>query len=227
MSRQTYREVVDAVRAITVDPEGTVFKDSVLLQMVDLAQRKVHMSLAVTGGGSGLFLTSSTTDLDTVATTQLYIDWTTTDPLPDDLIIPLKLWEKMVGATDDTFSEMLQVSRLSPGTQTETLGEWTWENAQIRFTGATVARTVRLEYIKLLPKVTDLSDDLPIPAEGDAMVYFTAHLCALARGSLEQAAAVKAEADYALYLLSNLNQKSAQEGATRRLPYSSIVPTWG
>jgi hypothetical protein len=75
--------------------------------------------------------------------------------------------------------------------------------------------------------VADLAVVLPIPAMAEAMIYHTAHLCAIARGSLEQAAVIKAEADFALALLSNLNQKSAQEGATRRLPYSSSPTTGG
>lgn len=210
-----------------LDADAAVFKDSIMLPLVELAQRRVHMALAVTGGSTGQFLTAAATDIPITAVTQLTLDWTSSTPLPDDFIVPLKLWEKPTGSTDDNYTEMTKVERQAQRSQDDRLIEWWWENAQIQFIGATTARTIRLEYMKLVPAVTDLSATLPIPAEADCLVFFTAYLAALGRGSLEQANAVKVEADFALAVLSNLNQKSAQESATRRLPYSAYPTTGG
>lgn len=226
-ARQTYRDVVDDARAFLIDPSGTVFKDSVLVAIVNLAQRRVHMSLASVGAGQGFFLTNTATDIPITAVTQTTLDWTSASPLPNDLIVPLKLWEKPTGSTDDNYVEMTKVERLAQRTQDDRLIEWWWENNQIQFIGSTAARTIRMEYNMMLPKVSDLSVALPIPAEADALVFYTAYFCALGRGSLEQASAVKAEADYSLYLLANLSHKSAQESATRRLPYSAWPTTGG
>lgn len=222
MARQTYRNVVDNVRALLIDPDGTLFKDDAILGFINLAERKTFCRLAM----SDYELTNTFVDLNFNSANITALDWTTTPALPDDLIVPQKMWEGDLGATDENLQVMNYDERLDWRSQDIRLLEWTWQGGQLRMIGSTTTRRVRIEYARYPAKVSNLASSLTLPASADALTFGVAYYAAMSRGSLEQAAAVKQDWIDAILDLVNVSVKAHQEVGSRRKSYSAN-PTIG
>lgn len=72
--------------------------------------------------------------------------------LPDDLILPLNMWERNSANPQGTYGPMNQSTQpLASSMQTTVLGEWEWRTDSIWLHGATEPRDVRLRYIATFP----------------------------------------------------------------------------
>lgn len=77
-----------------------------------------------------------------------------TPTLPADLLMPLQMWERPTGSTQD-FNPVDNVSVLPAVGQVEALRYFTWNQDQINFCGAVQSVDIRLRYkSKILPTVT-------------------------------------------------------------------------
>lgn len=104
--------------------------------------------------------------------------------LPQDLVVPLKLWERPSG-TNQVFAEMAPANDgLSSRTKTTNLGQWEWRGDSIYLIGATQNVDVRLRYSRYLADITPQgSSPIPILRSAKALAYFVASEFATARGS--------------------------------------------
>jgi hypothetical protein len=105
--------------------------------------------------------------------------------LPTDLLVPLKVWERANGSTDD-FSEMVDLTRhggLPSREQGMTLGCWEWRADGIWFLGSTQDTQIRLRYLKAYPDCTDATSPVLVRNAQEALAYGTAALAGWARGS--------------------------------------------
>ena len=146
------------------------------------------------------------------------ISMTSTPPLPDDFVLPLKLREKQVGSND--FFENHDIWRettlpdMPPGTY---LRFYTFEAGQINLLGATVPLSLQIQYQKFFPLLADEQDALPIPYSADPIAHFTALQVALARGVSEEfRARVSAMGEATLDELTSIYVKSEQLQTRRR-----------
>src|SRR5260370_36052377 len=104
-------QITSLVRSQLNDAQGNLFTDTVLLPYGNSAYRKLQRALSNAGGGGfiqddALLVVTAVTQTDT--SLQVAITDATAPPnqLPTDLLVPLKIWERRNGSTDD-FLEMV------------------------------------------------------------------------------------------------------------------------
>src|SRR6185437_1440647 len=96
--------------------------------------------------------------------------------LPSDLLVPLKLWERAAGSSDD-FLEMWDLTDhggLPSQPQGAGLQFWEWRADGLYFLGATQDRQIRLRYQKAYPDLVDATSPVLIRNAQEAIAYFTA-----------------------------------------------------
>jgi hypothetical protein len=223
----TAEQILSLVRSLLNDSAGNLFTDAVLLPYVNSAYRKTQRALSA--AGQETFLTDdillvvpAIAAVDPSA--QVFINDCTAPPnqLPTDLLVPLGVWERPNGSSDD-FTLMTDVTArggLPSIEQGETLGIWEWRQDGLWFVGATEDTQIRLRYQKTFPDFTDGTSTVLIRNAQEAIAYAAAAMAALSRGSPLAEDWDKAAAD-ALEDLIATTVRRDQRGARRRLPFSS------
>jgi hypothetical protein len=223
----TAGQITALVRSLLNDAQGNLFTDAVLLPYVNSAYRKMQRALG--NAGAGGFLTENATLVVTAVTApdpslQVSITDATAPPnqLPTDLLVPLKLWERQNGSTDD-FAEMVDLTQhggLPSRVQDVTLGVWEWRADGIYFLGATQDTQIRLRYLKAYPDLTDATSAVLVRNAQEAIAYAAAALAAWSRGSPLAEKWDEAASD-ALEDLVSAAVRREQQSARRRRPFSS------
>ena len=168
-----------------------------------------------------LLVVPAVTEVDPSA--QVMINDATAPPnqLPTDLLVPLDLWERANGSSDD-FVEMVDLSLrggLPSMEQGLALQYWEWRQDGLCFCGATQDTQIRLRYQKSYPDLTDGTSVVLVRNAQEAIAYTGAAMAALARGS-PFAERWDGVADDALEDLITTSVRRDQRGARRRRPYS-------
>src|SRR5260370_2822855 len=111
---KTAGQITSLVRALLSDAQGSLSPDTVLLPYANSAYRKTQRALGNAGGGGFiqddvLLVVPAVSQIDT--SLQVSITDATAPPnqLPTDLLVPVKIWERSNGSTQD-FVEMVDVS---------------------------------------------------------------------------------------------------------------------
>lgn len=139
--------------------------------------------------------------------------------LPDDLVVPLKCWERQNGTTGNAVPMNQPNSGLNSVSQGQYLAEWEWENDGLRFRGATQSQDLKLKYEKHLPRLAAANDPVPIRGVTNAAAYFGATLfCASRGGSVTEEH--KTSAMEEIFLLQTLSARRRQRKQVRRRAYS-------
>ena len=223
----TAGQITSLVRSLLNDAQGNLFTDTVLLPYANSAYRKVQRALGNTGAGG--FLNDDVLLVVTAvpaqdASLQVSLTDATAPPnqLPTDLLVPLKLWERPNGSTDD-FAEMVDLTRhggLPSRTQDIVLSVWEWRADGIYFLGATQDTQIRLRYVKAYPDFTDATSPVLIRNAQEAIAYATAALAGWARGSPLAEKWDEAAADAMEDLVVQAVRRE-QQSSRRRRPFSS------
>ena len=223
----TAGQITALVRSLLNDAQGNLFTDAVLLPYANSAYRKVQRALGNSGAGGFLsddvlLVVPAVTTPD--ASLQVSLTDATAPPnqLPTDLLVPLKLWERPSGSSDD-FAEMVDLSRhggLPSRLQDLTLSVWEWRADGIYFIGATRDTQIRLRYLKAYPDLTDATSPILVRNAQEAIAYATAALAGWARGSPLSEKWDEAAAD-ALEDLVSAAVRREQQSSHRRRPFSS------
>src|SRR5712672_2623946 len=223
----TAGQITALVRSLLNDAAGNLFTDSVLLPYANSAYRKVQRSLA--NVQSGTFLTdnvllvvSAVTVVD--ASAQVSITDATAPPnqLPQDLLVPVKLWERANLSSDD-FIEMTDLTGhdgLPSEPQAQMLRFWEWRADGLYFLGATQDTQIRLRYQKAYPDFTDATSPVLVRNSQEAIAYATAALAGWARGSPLAEKWDEAASD-AIEDLVVQAVRRGQESSRRRRPFSA------
>jgi hypothetical protein len=223
----TAGQITALVRSLLNDSQGNLFTDTVLLPYANSAYRKVQRAIS-NGGGGGfiqddvLLVVTAITQTDT--SLQVSITDATAPPnqLPTDLLVPVKLWERPNGSSDD-FLEMVDLSQhggLPSRAQDATLSVWEWRADGIYFLGATKDTQIRLRYLKAYPDLTDSTSPVLVRNAQEAIAYATAALAAWSRGSPLAERWDGAAAD-AVEDLVTAAVRREQQSARRRRPFSA------
>jgi len=223
----TAGQITALVRSLLNDSQGNLFTDSVLLPYANSAYRKVQRAIGNGGGGGfiqddALLVVTAVTAID--RSLQVSITDATAPPnqLPTDLLVPVKLWERPNGSTDD-FLEMVDLSQhggLPPRGQDVTLSVWEWRADGIYFLGATQDTQIRLRYMKAYPDLTDSTSPVLVRNAQEAIAYATAALAAWSRGSplAEKWDGAAADAIEDLVIAA---VRREQQSSRRRRPFSA------
>ena len=222
----TAGQITSLVRSLLNDAQGNLFTDAVLLPYANSAYRKVQRALGNAGAGGflsddALLVVIAVDALD--ASLQVSITDATAPPnqLPTDLLLPLKIWERPNGSSDD-FAEMVDLTRhggLPSRVQDVNLSIWEWRSDGIYFLGATQDTQIRLRYLKAYPDLTDATSPVLIRNSQEAVAYATAALAGWSRGSPLSERWDDAAAD-ALEDLVIQSVRREQQSSRRRRPFS-------
>jgi len=220
-------QITSLVRSLLNDAQGNLFTDAVLLPYLNSAYRKVQRALGNMGGGGfiqddALLVVTAVSVPD--ASLQVCLSDATAPPnqLPTDLLVPLKLWERANGSTDD-FAEMVDLTRhggLPSRVQDTTLSVWEWRADGLWFVGATQDTQIRVRYLKAYPDLVDATSPVLVRNAQEALAYATAGLAGWARGS-PLAEKWDDAAEDAIEDLVSAAVKREQQSARRRRPYSA------
>ena len=192
----------------TKSPVGTLYKDDILLPHVQIANDELSDELV----SNGITLQKEVRALILVPA------HAKTLTLPDDLIVPLELFEREEGNQNDyDFKEMDRRSFTPNDNEQTTLKYWDWRNQQIHFVGATVNREVRIRYIRTLAAVVDENSPLEKSGSLNYLSYKTASLAAASPGGNNvESDRLGAIANKHLWKLLNINIKNNQATRGRR-----------
>ena len=223
----TAGQITALVRSLLNDAAGNLFTDAVLLPYVNSAYRKVQRALANIESGS--FLTDNVLLVVTAvaqadASAQVSITDATAPPnqLPTDLLVPMKVWERANGSSDD-FIEMTDLTGhdgLPSEPQTQMLRYWEWRADGLYFLGATRDTQIRLRYQKSYPELTDATSPVLVRHAQEAIAYAAAAMAGAARGAPQAERWDGAAADAIEDLLVRATQRE-QQTSRRRRPFSS------
>jgi hypothetical protein len=223
----TAGQITALVRSLLNDAAGNLFTDTVLLPYVNSAYRKVQRALA--NIESGTFLTDNVllvvpavAQVD--ASAQVSITDATAPPnqLPTDLLVPVKLWERASGSSDD-FIEMTDLTGhdgLPSEPQTQMLRYWEWRADGLYFLGATRDTQIRLRYQKSYPDLADATSPVLVRHAQEAIAYAAAAMAGAARGAPQAERWDGAAADAIEDLIVRATQRE-QQTSRRRRPFSS------
>lgn len=230
--------VLSLVRSLLNDPAGNVFTDAVLLPYANSAFRKVNAALGNVQAASYIketqlvlpATTISDPGVQTYLTDAGYNNGTSNFTvygglplqLPPDLLVPLKLWERHNGQTQD-YIEMVDLTDgggLPSQPQAQNLQFFEWRSDGIYFLGATVDIQIRLRYEAAFMDMADGTAPLPIRYGQNAVAFQTAMLAAAARGAPETAV-WKDGFDEAIESTKNRAAMREQNKVRRRRPFSS------
>lgn len=222
----TAGQITSLVRSLLNDAAGNLFTDGVLLPYATSAYRKVQRALANVQSGTFLsddvlLVVSAVTAVD--SSVQVSITDATAPPnqLPTDLLVPLKLWERANGSSDD-FVEMTDLTNhggLPSQPQGLNLQYWEWRADGLYFLGATQDTQIRLRYQKAYPDFADATSPVLVRNAQEAIAYFTAAMASAARGAPQAARWDEAGADALEDLLVRATQREQHSGRRRR-PYT-------
>ena len=223
----TAGQITSLVRSLLNDAQGNLFTDAVLLPYANSAYRKVQRAIGNIGGGGfiqddALLIVPGVAQVDT--SLQIAITDATAPPnqLPTDLLVPMKLWERASGSSDD-FVEMVDLSQhggLPSRAQGRTLSVWEWRADGVYFLGATQDTQIRLRYLKAYPDLTDASSPVLVRNAQEAIAYATAALAGWSRGSPLAGKWDEAAGD-AIEDLVAAAVRREQQSARRRRPFSA------
>lgn len=158
----------------------------------------------------------------------------TTPQLPQDLICPLKLWERQTG-TSNYATEMAQKNDGIPSYVQQTfLWHWEWHSGYfgnygldaLIFRGAQQVQDVKLKYERHLSDISAVTDPVPIRGVDAAAAYYVAKIFAASRGS-QLAPAFAGEGEKEIEMLQNIAARRAQRKKIRRRPYSGQWSRYG
>ncbi len=220
-------QITPLVRALLNDVPGNVFSDAVLLPYLQMAYRRVAKALgniksSVFIKDNVLLVVAAVAAAD--ASVQVAITDATAAPnqLPTDLLVPLKVWERQNGSTDN-FQEMTELTDtggLPSQPQGQQLIYWEWRGDGLYFLGATVDTQIRIRYQAVPADVTGAASSVLLRNGQNSFALLTAALAAGARGS-PNAAALKEQGDEALDAMKDSVILQMQNVPRRRRPYSS------
>jgi hypothetical protein len=153
--------------------------------------------------------------------------------LPVDLVVPLKVWERLNGSTD-SFQEVREAQNgIGQGQQTTYQGQWEWREDQIFMPGSLQTEDIQLRYVCALPLLAppddgslDLSEiAVPIADCENALALKLARSYGFARGS-DQVQIADAMAKEAVRLLQNRYIRAQQAIDYHAQSYGPTSKLW-
>ena len=154
-----------------------------------------------------------------------------TPVLPQDLILPLRLWERITGTNSPFVKMEMSVDALPDFRKTAYNRMWLWENDTIYMPGSLYSMDIRIEYASFLPDFTTIGDvqwyqqPVPIMRCMDALAWY---FCAEAAGPRDDMAAEPfiAKAENAARLNFNREVSQKQRRQVSRRSYAGRNSTY-
>jgi hypothetical protein len=115
---------------------------------------------------------------DILASTDVAALDTEVDP-PDDLILPIELYERADGSTSESDWQKMTQKEWEPNTpMASSLIYWTWREGKFKFVGATTPREIKIRYLRDFDAINEGSNINQVANSRLFLQYETASLCA-------------------------------------------------
>lgn len=220
------------IRALLNDAAGNTYTDSLLLPFAQMSYRKINKSLANIKSATYIqdnvqLIVPAIAGVD--PSLQVSITDATAAPnqLPTDMLVPLKVWERIAGSNDDfqEMTEMTDMGGLPSQPQGEQLIWWEWRLDGLYFIGATQNTQIRIRYQAIPSDVTSPVASVLLRDGQNAMALLSAAGAGMSRGS-PLAANYKEAGDESLEAMKDAVVLQMQNTPRRRRPYSSRNRTY-
>jgi hypothetical protein len=203
-------EVFDRSRAVLNDVAKDLYTDEVLLPYLKIANDDLSDALVDNGG---------TVQKEVAVSIPLAIG-NPLPPVPDDMIVPIEIFEKDSGQDDSYFRFMRQRDFLPNGVPKAELGVWAWREQAIVTLGATINKVLRVRYYKLMTEIAGVNTPITLTHSLNYLAYHTGALASEHIGQ-NRAKAIDLEgmAIQKLNKLLKKEVKQSQSHPVRRLPF--------
>jgi hypothetical protein len=133
--------------------------------------------------------------------------------LPDNMIVPIEVFEKNQGEDDTYYRKVDQGMFLPNALPGKELSNWSWREQNINFLGSTQVKSVRVRYYRLITELN--GENAPVELT-HALNYLAYHTAALAAEHIGQnrVKAIDLESQ-ALKKLSKLIKKEVKQSQSR------------
>lgn len=144
--------------------------------------------------------------------------------LPQDMILPLRLWERCSSSIGYFIPMEQALDGLPAGPKLPINGFWEWREDAIYMPGSTVIEDIRMRYAAYLPDFIDQGNtpwyDLPVPImrSKTALAYYIAAEAAAPRADLDAQSFID-KGDQAARLIFNREVQQKQRTTATRRPY--------
>ena len=221
----TAADVMDKSASLMNDTAKTVYTHAAQLPYLNIALAEIeeHFQLnniSITNETSVPIVVPVGT---TLITPEDGIGSDVTPHYPTNLVEIQGLYERASGSTDP-FIPMVKREYLPSAINdlpTDSLQYWSWQNQQIRFIGALLAREVRLDYIRnLFAEITNPNDIIGVINAKSFLAFRTAALCSEFIGENKtRADSLNEFAVAAGERVTGIGIKTKQSITTRRKPF--------
>ena len=203
-------DVMDRTRAVLNDVAIDLYTNEILLPYLRIANDDLSDELVDNGG---------TVQKEVTVSLTLSIG-NTTPVLPSNMIVPIELYEKDAGQSDDYYRFVWQRDFLPNTVPGRELRVWVWRNQQIMFIGSTADKVVRVRYYRLITDLSGINAPVELTHALNYLAYHTAALAAEHIGqNMQKAVALETVAVGKLNKLLKKEVKQNQAKPVRRRPF--------
>jgi hypothetical protein len=213
-------DIMDRSRVALNDQGANLYTNTTLLPVLKIVNDELCDKL-ISGGMQNLKSTGSG-DITLPAGSTIF------SAPPDDMIVPIELFEKRVGDDDSGFTPIIEQSWLDNVVPSTNLGIWRWSGSEIEFVGATEDRVVRIRYYRVITEITADNSPAEVIRSFNFLAFRTAELAAKNIGENPvKAADIMIDRKMYEFLLMQILNKNKQGVRVRRqafrLPRRRIV----
>jgi len=203
-------EVMDRARAVLNDVAKDLYTDTVLLPYLQIANDDLSDELVDNGA-----------TVPKEISVDLILPIGQKSPvLPNDFIVPIEVFEKNSGETDDYYRFMKQKDFLPNGLPATELAAWSWRENTINTNGSTQNKSLRVRYYRLIAQVVGVNSNVELTHALNYLAYHTAALAAEHIGQNRvKAIDLEAQAMVKLAKLLKKEVKQNQARVFRRRPF--------
>lgn len=206
-------------RALLNDTTIQLFTDAVLLPYFKRAYAQLEQRLR----RSGIQAINEISSVINVPIGTLVLP-----SLPADFAIPVKVFERAVGGTDDDWIPMEEKTWEPLEVASSILGVYVYRENEIKFRGATAAREVKLLYKKFFPTITTGTDNvLILDAQSFLSAMTAAYAAFFAGGNATRYEQLVAQAMSDLSDIEGIAIKERQNLPARRRSYRPAIQRGG
>ena len=219
----TYEEILTLGAALLNDTERAVYTDTVMLPYLNIARMELEEIFEL----NNIPTTNETSAVIIVPDGIDEIGFSTTPPLPANLVEIQRLWESQTG--QDNFFPVTKkdflTSSILGNTERSFFGVWSWQDQKIKVLEAIVDIDLKLDYIKSLftmLAISELGEENSIVNTSSYFQFRTPALCAeFIMGNTTRAESLNSNAFAALDRSLGISVKGKQSIYTRRMPFRS------
>lgn len=211
--------VLDEARLLLNDVGAKLYTNTVLIPVLNKAYRELQQNFV----DNSIATTKEQTAALTVLANTTVLNFTSSPPLPANLLYPIMLHEKFAGQADTEYSKMIERGWPPDLTRSDRLMYWTWEDDSIKLVGAIGTVVLRIRFYGSLAVIDNPSDSILIL---DAETFLAARTAAIAAtvigASPTRGQLLQGDAEQALGLLLSTNVKNRQAIPVRRRPFRAF-----